>query len=625
MVLYAVTMTDELTHLIDTGKINQATAEKLFQLSPGAYCKHRSWGFGRIAEWQLATEQLCIDFSNKKRHPMQLQYAAETLVFIPEEHILARIFSNTEAVREEAKKDPVALMRSLLQDHGGAATIEEIAAVLVPAVFDAPSFKKWFENTKKKLKLDGHFHIPTKKGAPLELQETKVEPHQRLLEQFSAARHPKDQVIALDALFKILQQNSLSLEELQRLASQLEEAAQRGERLHTTKALELLLLRNEMTKFDESLGTVSDIIATFLNNAATAKKLPIIFKELPPVKYRRLLEFFPIGFADQWEEQSYQLLRYAEPRLIHEIFHLFNKEKGRERLGAFLSRLIQERSASSDLLAWVCEERATTFPELINSDLLSAILASLERDMHGEIKRGTRLQELLFKDRELIADLLKSASNDTARHLIRKIMISPVFTDLDRRSLLGRILKVFPDLESVVTGHQEKETPQREENLIVSWASLERRKAEYEHLITKLIPQNTSDIAIARSYGDLRENLEFKAAKEQQAMLLRQKGELEAQLHHARGTNFENPDTSIVSIGTVVTLKDKASGEQEVYSVLGAWDGNPNKHWVSYQTVIGQALLGHKVGEAINLPHEKENRMMAIEKIEPFTETITVE
>lgn len=624
MIAFAVTMTDELNQLLEIGKINEATSEKLLQLSPGAYCKHRSWGFGRIAEWQLSTGQILIDFPHKKAHPMQLQYAAETLTFVPQEHILAKIASNVEEIREEAKKDPVGLMRSLLQDQGGAATIEEITSILVPTVFDAPSFKKWFETTKKKLKVDGHFHIPSKKTAPIELQKTKVEPHERLLEQFRLARHPKEQVAALDALFKILQQDSLTPEELQHLASNLEAAAQRGERLHTTKALELLLLRNEMVKFQESLGLASEIITTLLKNTAASKKLPLLFKELPPAKYRRVLQFFPMVFPDQWEEETQQLLRYAEPRLINEIFFLFCQKERRDHLAALLARVIQERSATSDLLAWICEERATAFPELINSDLLSAILASLERDMHGEIKRGTRLQELLFKDRELMGDLLKSTNSDTARHLIRKIMISTVFSDLDRRSLLARILKIFPELESVVTGHHEKETtPTREENLIVSWASLERRKAEYEHLVTKLIPQNTSDIAIARSYGDLRENLEFKAAKEQQAILLRQKGELEAMLHHARGTNFENPDTSVVSIGTVVTLKDPATGEQEIYSVLGAWDGDPSKHWISYQTVIGQTLLGHKKGETIHLPHEKEHRSMVIEKIEPFTGTIT--
>lgn len=616
-------MTDELTQCIETGKISEAAAEKLLQLSPGTCCKHRSWGLGRIAELRLAADQIIIDFAEKKGHPMQLAYAAETLAVIPEEHILAKIEKNADAVREEAKKEPVEFIRSILKDQGGTATTEEIATLLVPKIFDSASFKKWFDTTKIKLKADGHFNVPTKKNLPIELHQTRVEPHQRLLEQFRVARHPKEQVVVLDAMFKILQQNSLNLEEFAALALELEEAAQRGERIHTTHAIELLLLRTEMVKFHESLQLTSDQISLPIFLANASKKLSEIFTGLPSSKYRRILESFPVAFPERWQEHAQHLLRHAEPRLIGEILHLFEREEKREAFAVILSRFIQDRSASSDLLAWVCEERKTAFPEFITSDLFSAIISSLERDLHGETKKGTRLQELIFEDRELIADLLNSSDSDMARTIIRKIMISPAFTDLDRRSFLARILKVYPELESVITGQQEREAAAaRDESLIVSWASLERRKNEYEHLVTKLIPQNTADIAVARSYGDLRENFEFKSAKEQQSMLLRQKSELETMLNNARGTNFENPDASLVSIGTVVTFKDTSSKEQESYSILGAWDGAPEKRWVSYQTVIGQALLGHKVGEIISLPDEKKNRSVCIESIKPFTEEI---
>jgi transcription elongation GreA/GreB family factor len=72
-------------------------------------------------------------------------------------------------------------------------------------------------------------------------------------------------------------------------------------------------------------------------------------------------------------------------------------------------------------------------------------------------------------------------------------------------------------------------------------------------------------------------------------------------LHNARGTSFEKVDTSRVSIGTVVTLRDSNSNKEETYTILGAWDGDPDRHIISYQTAIGQALLGHKLGEVVSL------------------------
>ncbi|MGZ4967760.1 MAG: GreA/GreB family elongation factor, partial [Chthoniobacterales bacterium] len=135
--------------------------------------------------------------------------------------------------------------------------------------------------------------------------------------------------------------------------------------------------------------------------------------------------------------------------------------------------------------------------------------------------------------------------------------------------------------------------------------------------IKKKIPENTKEIAVARSYGDMRENFEFKAAKQMQAVLMRRKAELEVALHSARGTNFENPDTSQVSIGTIVTLGDTTSGSEETYTILGAWDGNPDQHIISYQTAIGQALLGHKVGEIVNVNTDHGSGNFEIKKIAP--------
>jgi transcription elongation GreA/GreB family factor len=108
-----------------------------------------------------------------------------------------------------------------------------------------------------------------------------------------------------------------------------------------------------------------------------------------------------------------------------------------------------------------------------------------------------------------------------------------------------------------------------------------------------------------------------------QAVLMRRKSELEAALHNARGTAFESPDTSQVSIGTIVTLRDSDTGKEEVYTVLGAWDGDPDRNIISYQTAIGQAMLGHKVGEIVTLSDETETRRFAIISIEPAPVDVT--
>jgi transcription elongation GreA/GreB family factor len=88
-------------------------------------------------------------------------------------------------------------------------------------------------------------------------------------------------------------------------------------------------------------------------------------------------------------------------------------------------------------------------------------------------------------------------------------------------------------------------------------------------------------------------------------------------LHLARGTAFENPDTSRVSIGTIVILRDSSSGKEETYTILGAWDGDPERHIISYQTAIGQALLGHKAGETVTVSTDHGASNFEIVLIEP--------
>jgi transcription elongation factor GreA len=199
---------------------------------------------------------------------------------------------------------------------------------------------------------------------------------------------------------------------------------------------------------------------------------------------------------------------------------------------------------------------------------------------------------------------------------MRRLQLSPLFDELTKRSLLARMVKVYPELESMITGGPPALGEEKAAALIVSWSSLEKRNAEYEELVKVKIPANTKEIAIARSYGDLSENFEFKAAKQMQSVLMRRKAELEQMLHNARGTSFENADTSRVSIGTIVTVRSAETKTEETYTILGAWDGDPDRHVISYQTAIGQALLGYQIGETVSLNTEHGAAQFTIISIE---------
>jgi transcription elongation GreA/GreB family factor len=117
--------------------------------------------------------------------------------------------------------------------------------------------------------------------------------------------------------------------------------------------------------------------------------------------------------------------------------------------------------------------------------------------------------------------------------------------------------------------------------------------------VEKKIPANSKEIAIARSYGDLRENHEYKAAKEMQKLLMKRKGELENMIVRARGTDFANARVDVVSIGTIVHATDMEANQPEVFTILGAWDSDPDKGIISYLSPVAQALLNRQVSEQV--------------------------
>src|SRR5204862_2674145 len=227
---------------------------------------------------------------------------------------------------------------------------------------------------------------------------------------------------------------------------------------------------------------------------------------------------------------------------------------------------INQHQASSELLLWLAKERSDTFADILGPEVFRAMLTAMERDQFNE-KKWKRLRDFILDDQKLLVELIGSADLEVIKDLTRALQLSPCFDDMDKRSLLARIVKSYPAIQSLITGDQTRQ----ESTLVVSWESLERRKNEYRELVEKKIPANSKEIAVARSYGDLRENHEYKAAKEMQKLLLKTKSELESQLVRARGTDFASPRTDVAGIGTLVKATHLEANQVEQFTILGAW------------------------------------------------------
>src|SRR5260221_9540123 len=534
-------MREEFEKMASAGKLERQHIEALVELTASGFCMHRSWGFGRIKTVDTVFARFTIDFPNKPGPTMDLAFAAESLKPIAKEHILARKASDLEALRQLAATSHLELVKLVLNSYGGKATVDQIQQVLVPDVI-RDDWKKWWEAAKRELKKDGHFQVPLKKTEPIIYQVKEVSLQDRLMAEFRAAKGLKARIVVAGEFLK----NAADLADKQAAATEVIAALNveipSYQRTQPAVALEAIFARDDLRAVADLPATAGELEATAIWSQDL--KLGPLMEQLPAAKHRRALESFKAANPEHWTDALRNTLNTVSAKLCREFAALLIHEGKMEQLKETLARLISQHTASSELLLWLAKDRNDSFADILGPEVFRAMLTAMERDQFNE-KRSNRLRDFILDDQELLVELIGSADLEVIKDLTRALQLSPCFDDMDKRSLLARIVNSYPAIQSLISGEQS----QKESNLIVSWESLQRRKNEYHELVEKKIPANSREIAVARSYGDLRENHEYKAAKEMQKLLILRKGELAYQLVRARGTDFANARTDVASIG----------------------------------------------------------------------------
>jgi transcription elongation factor GreA len=140
---------------------------------------------------------------------------------------------------------------------------------------------------------------------------------------------------------------------------------------------------------------------------------------------------------------------------------------------------------------------------------------------------------------------------------------------------------------------------QRQE-LILTMTSKREKEAELTYLRTVKRSEVTESIRKAREYGDLSENFEYQAARQAQAMLNGKIAELEALLERSRVV-ADSVAGDVVSIGSLVAVRDLETNDELEYTIVDAASADPMNDRISYSSPVGEALMGKKVGEAIQV------------------------
>lgn len=143
--------------------------------------------------------------------------------------------------------------------------------------------------------------------------------------------------------------------------------------------------------------------------------------------------------------------------------------------------------------------------------------------------------------------------------------------------------------------------PQTEEDIVLTENGRRQIEDELRKLITEDRHEVASRIREAKDFGDLTENAEYEAAKNQQAFVEGRILDLKRILSSSRTLSDDEVSTEKVSLGSVVTVRDLDYGDEWTMTLVSAYEADPDRELISDLSPVGRALMGHRVGDTLQV------------------------
>ncbi len=291
------------------------------------------------------------------------------------------------------------------------------------------------------------------------------------------------------------------------------------------------------------------------------------------------------------------------------------------------------RDSSGDLTLWIWKNRRKLPAELLKLVNIDNVVSALNQQQLPKSWQAAQreLRTHLMDKADFQQQLIDSADGE-ASLIISCLQGGTFFYAGERQSLLVKLSRLSPAIkdylekgagERMLAAEQiGKPKPKTVEALYTFPASHRRLLQELDDIINIHQPENREALKAARAHGDFRENSEFDAAKERRNYLTRRRSELENDIARVEAVPCENIEVKDIAVlGCTVDLRFD-DDSVVTYHLLGAWDGNPEKNYLSYKTRLGEAIYGSRLGSEIETPDKRKCR---IEALRPLTEEIIAE
>ena len=620
------------------GKINSLQAAiDLVATGQPAFCLHQAWGIGVIRAYDEATKRLTVDFpeQNKKAHAMDAAFFLGKIEVINPNGIVAKAYGDASKaeVANMVANDPAGVVKALLAEYPTGectsyaleANLDRVYFASLPAGKDrATSFKAWWTKARAALRKDRAILVPERKGGLYALLEAPKDLGEDLFAQYESAPNFERKLALLEELAGSTAAETRSAAthaNLEKVSADLIKEIKKLETARKRDTLPAILggIWNRDKFFRSAVETVDTVSPTASEVIALCNEGDLAFVALniphTTEKIRSLLDLVRAHHGDNWADRAFDLLRNRDigstksgsAKLVSEsISYLCDQELAAE-VGRRFAQWLESRELRAPVIIWVIKNRsskkyADIVARLINPTLLAAILGSVDTEaLESNSTARIPLANELVKDKELIADILAPVNgpkvdSETIYDLTRTMLSSQGFDQMTKKSLIARLAKIDPNVQRLA---QSKPTDNEaeEKELLVSKHSKEAKDRELADIIQNRLPTIKEAIQVAKEHGDLRENSEYKMARQEHDTLSARRAELESLLKKARITDFTEARTDAISVGSTVTLLRGAEQAEIIYDILGVWDGKPEENILSYISPLAKQFLNQKLGE----------------------------
>jgi len=610
-----------------------AIFEKHIAFDKGNFVYHRTWGVGRIAE--IVKEDIIIDFSKKRGHKMALKMAVDALQTLSKDHIwVLKATKKKEEIREKIKdsdENIIWTLKTIIRSFGNACDMKKIKAEISPALLTTGEWSSWSSRARDILKSNPDFGISADNSDVYIVRDRPVSVTEKLYNEFIAAKGFNDKVSAIrdytnnkkadpDSEYftemfsyftSLLRSSRSETQETRRTAETAKEAAE--------YAMASFLLINELAANKNYSHLKSAVNVNFAEVFAGVKDVPSMFKELKDAKLKHELLVNIKTYIDNWADIYIKLFPYSQQASIPEQL----EEAGCEnKLSQLCQNCFDHYRECREAIVWIyknAREKSWFKAAGIGGEkqliTLIHILDITFRDIenHKDTVENKKINKLvhniLFKDKE-IAGFIETADEEAIIRIFTFINGVKDLDPQDKLNLRSKIIDKYPGFKFL--GDTEKKVSR---GLMVTSSMYEEKKKQLTHIMDVEVPLNSKEIEYALSLGDLRENAEYKAAKEKQEQLNSQVARLKDEIDRAQLFDPNSVNASRVSFGTKITLMNETTGQPEEFTILGPWESDPNNRIISYLSPFGNAVLNKVEGEKFTFTINDEKNSYIVEKI----------